>query len=103
MRNVRKLHSVFGWSSSCLQPAYSSLGYPVGTFCNAERACERVLSLPLFPSMTAEQVNYVATSVLDVVGKKTSAQLDGQLFSRTGLELRKKLPPIARVGGRFVL
>jgi dTDP-4-amino-4,6-dideoxygalactose transaminase len=53
-----------------LQPAYSSLGYPAGTFPNAERACERVLSLPLFPSMTAEQVNYVGESVLEVVGKK---------------------------------
>jgi dTDP-4-amino-4,6-dideoxygalactose transaminase len=53
-----------------LQPAYSSLGYPAGTFPNAERACERVLSLPLFPGMTAEQVNYVATSVLEVVGRK---------------------------------
>jgi len=53
-----------------LQPAYSSLGYPMGTFPNAERACERVLSLPLFPSMTAEQVNYVANAVLEVVGKK---------------------------------
>jgi dTDP-4-amino-4,6-dideoxygalactose transaminase len=53
-----------------LQPAYSSLGYPACTFPRAERACERVLSLPLFPGMTAEQVNYVATSVLEVVGKK---------------------------------
>ncbi|MGA7223328.1 MAG: DegT/DnrJ/EryC1/StrS family aminotransferase, partial [Candidatus Acidiferrales bacterium] len=53
-----------------LQPAYSSLGYPAGTFPNAERACERVLSLPIFPGMTAEQVNYVATSVVEVVGKK---------------------------------
>src|ERR1700678_1383531 len=53
-----------------LQPAYSSLGYPAGTFPNAERACARVLSLPLFPSMTAEQVNYVATAVLEVLGKK---------------------------------
>ena len=53
-----------------LQPAYSSLGYPAGTFPNAEHACERVLSLPIFPGMTAEQVNYVATSVLEVVGKK---------------------------------
>jgi len=53
-----------------LQPAYSSLGYPAGTFPYAERACERVLSLPLFPGMTAEQVNYVASSVLEVVGKK---------------------------------
>jgi dTDP-4-amino-4,6-dideoxygalactose transaminase len=53
-----------------LQPAYSSLGYPAGTFCNAERACEHVLSLPLFPCMTAEQVNYVAASVLEGIGKK---------------------------------
>ena len=53
-----------------LQPAYSSLGYPAGTFPKAERACEFVLSLPLFPGMTAEQVNHVATSVLEVVGRK---------------------------------
>jgi dTDP-4-amino-4,6-dideoxygalactose transaminase len=46
-----------------LQPAYSSLGYPQGTFPHAERACERVLSLPIFPSMTTEQVAYVANSV----------------------------------------
>ncbi len=53
-----------------LQPAYSSLGYPAGTCPHAERACERVLSLPLFPGMTAEQVSYVAASVMEVVGKK---------------------------------
>jgi dTDP-4-amino-4,6-dideoxygalactose transaminase len=53
-----------------LQTAYLSLGCPAGTFPHSERACERVLSLPLFPSMTAEQINYVAASVLEVVGKK---------------------------------
>ncbi len=53
-----------------LQPAYSSLGYPAGTFPNAERACERALSLPIFPGMTADQVNYVAASVLEVVRNK---------------------------------
>jgi dTDP-4-amino-4,6-dideoxygalactose transaminase len=53
-----------------LQCAYSSLGYPAGTFPNTERACERVLSLPIFPTMTAEQLNYVANAVLEVVGKK---------------------------------
>jgi len=51
-----------------LQPAYSSLGYPQGTFPHAERACERVLSLPIFPSMTAEQVTHVANSVRESVG-----------------------------------
>jgi dTDP-4-amino-4,6-dideoxygalactose transaminase len=45
-------------------------GHPAGTLARAERACERVLSLPLFPGMTAEQVKYVATSVLEIVGKK---------------------------------
>jgi dTDP-4-amino-4,6-dideoxygalactose transaminase len=53
-----------------LQPAYSSLGYPAGTFPNAERACEQVLSLPLFPAMTAEQIKYVADSVIEAVGTK---------------------------------
>jgi dTDP-4-amino-4,6-dideoxygalactose transaminase len=53
-----------------LQTAYSSLGYPEGTFPNAERACERVLSIPLFPTMSSEQVQFVANSVLEVVGTK---------------------------------
>jgi dTDP-4-amino-4,6-dideoxygalactose transaminase len=53
-----------------LQPAYSSLGYPPSTFPHAELACKRVLSLPLFPGLTAEQITYVAKSVLEIVGKK---------------------------------
>ena len=53
-----------------LQSAYSSLGYPAGTFPNAERACERVLSLPLFPTMTSEQIKYVTDSVVEAVGRK---------------------------------
>jgi len=53
-----------------LQPAYSSLGDPTGTFPLAERACERVLSLPLFPSISEEQVRYVADSVFEIVGAK---------------------------------
>jgi dTDP-4-amino-4,6-dideoxygalactose transaminase len=53
-----------------LQTAYSSLGYPEGTFPHAERACERVLSIPLFPQMTAEQVEYLANTVLEIVGRK---------------------------------
>ncbi|MFZ3200744.1 MAG: DegT/DnrJ/EryC1/StrS family aminotransferase [Candidatus Acidiferrales bacterium] len=53
-----------------LQPAYSSLGYPPGIFPHAERACERVLSLPMFPSLTAEQIAYVAASMREIVGEK---------------------------------
>jgi dTDP-4-amino-4,6-dideoxygalactose transaminase len=53
-----------------LQPAYSSLAYPPCSFPLAERACDRVLSLPIYPGMTAEQVAHVANSVVEVVGTK---------------------------------
>jgi dTDP-4-amino-4,6-dideoxygalactose transaminase len=53
-----------------LQPAYSSLGCPPGTFPHAERACDRVLSLPLHPWLSNEQVAYVANAVREVVGEK---------------------------------
>ena len=53
-----------------LQPAYSSLGLPPGTFPHAERLCERALSLPLFPGLSNEQVTYVANAVRDAVGEK---------------------------------
>lgn len=53
-----------------LQPAYSSLGCPPRTCPNAERACERVLSLPMRPDLTAEQVSYVANAVKEFVGTK---------------------------------
>ena len=51
-----------------LQRAYSSLGYPQGTFPHAERACERVLSLPIYPAMTGDQVAFVANAVREAVG-----------------------------------
>ncbi len=53
-----------------LQPAYSSLGLPPGTFPHAERACTRVLSLPVHPRLTAEQVAYVGKAVREIVGEK---------------------------------
>jgi dTDP-4-amino-4,6-dideoxygalactose transaminase len=51
-----------------LQPAYVSLGYPKGTFPHAERASESVLSLPLFPEMSLEQVAYVCAAVREIAG-----------------------------------
>ena len=53
-----------------LQPAYSSMGCPPGTFPKAERACERVLSLPIHPGLTTEQVAYVANAVREIVGQQ---------------------------------
>jgi dTDP-4-amino-4,6-dideoxygalactose transaminase len=49
-----------------LQPAYAHLGYPAGSFPHAERACRRVLSVPVFPGLTDEQVLHVATSLREI-------------------------------------
>lgn len=43
-----------------LQEAYRSLGYKPGDLPNAERAAAEVLSLPVHPEMTMEQVEYVS-------------------------------------------
>jgi dTDP-4-amino-4,6-dideoxygalactose transaminase len=43
-----------------LTPAYRSLGYGAGDFPVAERMAGRVLSLPMHPYLTADQIEYVA-------------------------------------------
>jgi len=45
------------------QPAYAYLGYRTGQFPVAEELCGAVLSLPLHPLLTGEQVDYVAEIV----------------------------------------
>jgi dTDP-4-amino-4,6-dideoxygalactose transaminase len=52
-----------------LQKAYSDMGYRTGDFPIAERACARLLSLPLYPEMTETQVEEVATAVRQGVEK----------------------------------
>lgn len=42
-----------------LQEAYSGLGYAVGSFPVAERCSAEFLSLPMFPELTAEQIETV--------------------------------------------
>ena len=51
-----------------LQPAFTPLAFGPGSFPHAERACERVLSMPFFPEMTDEQVRYAGEQLTDVVG-----------------------------------
>jgi dTDP-4-amino-4,6-dideoxygalactose transaminase len=51
-----------------LQKAYHSLGYRRGSFPHTERACERVISMPLYPELTEEQVRYAAEMLAEVAG-----------------------------------
>lgn len=46
-----------------LQPAYADLGYRRGDFPVSESACERNISLPMYPELTDEQIHYVAQAV----------------------------------------
>jgi dTDP-4-amino-4,6-dideoxygalactose transaminase len=50
-----------------LQPAYASLGGKTGQLPVAERAGYEVLSLPLYPEMTNEQIDRVADSVIEAL------------------------------------
>jgi dTDP-4-amino-4,6-dideoxygalactose transaminase len=45
------------------QKAYAALNYPAGAFPHAETAAASVLSLPMFPEITFEQVTFVAETL----------------------------------------
>jgi dTDP-4-amino-4,6-dideoxygalactose transaminase len=53
-----------------LQKPYQALGYRRGDFPLAERACERVISMPLYPEMSDEQAVYAARTLREIVGEK---------------------------------
>lgn len=46
-----------------LQKAYSSLGHGKGSFPNAEDVAGEIVSLPLYPSLTGEEVGYVCECI----------------------------------------
>ena len=48
-----------------LQEAYSNLGYKKGSFPIAEQYADEILSLPMFPELTEEQISYVSKSIKD--------------------------------------
>jgi dTDP-4-amino-4,6-dideoxygalactose transaminase len=49
-----------------LQQAYAYLGHAAGDFPEAERACQEVLSLPMFPYMREEEIAAVAGALISL-------------------------------------
>jgi dTDP-4-amino-4,6-dideoxygalactose transaminase len=52
-----------------LQAAYKYLGYKKGDFPVAEKCCAEIVSLPMFPEMTEEQIQTVARAIREHYGK----------------------------------
>jgi len=50
-----------------MQPAYKYLGYTKGAFPIAEKLCDDIISLPLYPAMTEEQTRVVSDAINDVI------------------------------------
>jgi dTDP-4-amino-4,6-dideoxygalactose transaminase len=46
-----------------LQPVYKDLGYKVGDFPHTEKAANEILSLPMYPELTDEQVQQIVEAV----------------------------------------
>ena len=59
-----------------LQPAYAFMGHKPGDFPEAERQAARVLSLPMFPELTYEQLSRVTDAVLSFVSGPLSVVRD---------------------------
>jgi dTDP-4-amino-4,6-dideoxygalactose transaminase len=52
-----------------LQKAFAGFGYKKGDFPVTEFGCERILSLPLFPEMTSDEVDFVISKIKEFFGK----------------------------------
>lgn len=50
-----------------LQPIYAHLGYSAGDLPETEKACEEVLSLPIYPELSDEQIEYIACNIVESV------------------------------------
>jgi len=46
-----------------LQPSLKYLGYKLGDFPNSERISKQIISLPLYPELTNQQIDYIVDSV----------------------------------------
>jgi dTDP-4-amino-4,6-dideoxygalactose transaminase len=56
-----------------LQPAYVDLGLREGCFPVTENAAAKILSLPMFPELTGDQIRYVVESLAEIARPASSA------------------------------
>jgi dTDP-4-amino-4,6-dideoxygalactose transaminase len=52
-----------------LQECYKELEYKKGDFPVAEKCCEEIMSLPMYPELTEEEIKYVVKSIAEILRK----------------------------------
>jgi hypothetical protein len=58
-----------------LQRAYASLGYRAGDFPYTERCAASILSLPMYPELSEEQITHIASTVREATTAADSARI----------------------------
>lgn len=58
-----------------LQPAYTYLGYQEGDFPHAERLCQNILSLPMYPGISSAQIQRVCEQITNIVNNLATNEL----------------------------
>ncbi len=46
-----------------LQPAYKNLNLPKGSFKVTEKISDEILSIPVYPELTSDQLNYISDNI----------------------------------------
>ena len=72
-----------------MQKAYADLGYSEGDFPISEACSASYLSLPMFPELTREQIEFAVQTLeachKDIVGEETLMEEAGSSFKRTSI------------------
>jgi dTDP-4-amino-4,6-dideoxygalactose transaminase len=62
------IHTGIHYPIPChLQPAFTNLGYQEGDFPNAEILCKQILSLPMYPGLTKNQIQEVVAEIASLI------------------------------------
>jgi dTDP-4-amino-4,6-dideoxygalactose transaminase len=57
-----------------MQPAYKHLGLPTGSFPVAERFANEILSLPMYPELTSDQIAFICDTLIKACQSSTASK-----------------------------
>ena len=57
-----------------LQPAYKYLGLPTGSFPVAERFASEIMSLPMYPELSADQIAFICDTLIKACQSNTASK-----------------------------